>query len=113
MEIVAKVVFSILEITTFWAGPKNYKGLFSILKKGGCIYNSMTTIFLKCVNPHCGNDEVVNAISGIDTDSVDDFLEGFGHGAEDDEDYCPECGELASPEQVVDIDERSTSFITN
>jgi hypothetical protein len=43
---------------------------------------------------------------------VDVFLEGFGHGVEDDEDFCPECGELASPEQVVDIDERSTSFIS-
>jgi hypothetical protein len=44
---------------------------------------------------------------------VDVFLEGFGHGVEDDEDFCPECGELASPVEVLDIDERSTSFITN
>lgn len=73
----------------------------------------MTTIILKCVNPHCDNCEVVNSISGIDEESVDVFLEGFGHGVEDEEDFCPECGELASPVEVLDIDERSTSFITN
>lgn len=73
----------------------------------------MTTIILKCVNPHCDNSEVVNSISGIDEESVDNFLEGFGHGAEEDEDFCPECGELASPVEVLDIDERSTTFITN
>lgn len=73
----------------------------------------MTTIYLKCSNPHCENDEVVNVISGIETDNVDSFLEAFGHGAEDDEDFCPECGELASPEKVVDIDERTASFIAH
>ena len=73
----------------------------------------MTTIILKCVNPHCDNSEVVNSISGIDEENVDGFLEGFGHGAEDDEDFCPECGELASPVEVLDIHERSTSFISN
>ena len=73
----------------------------------------MTTIILKCMNQHCDNSEVVNSISGIDEESVDNFLEGFGHGAEDDEDFCPECGELASPVEVLDIDERSTSFISN
>jgi hypothetical protein len=73
----------------------------------------MTTIILKCVNPHCDNSEVVNSISGIDAENVDGFLEGFGHGAEDDEDFCPECGELASPVEVLDIHERSTSFISN
>lgn len=73
----------------------------------------MTTIILKCVNPHCDNSEVVNSISGIDEEDVDGFLEGFGHGVEDDEDFCPECGELASPVEVLDIHERSTSFISN
>jgi len=77
------------------------------------IYYNMTTIILKCVNPHCENSEVVNTINGIDSNMIDAFLEGFGHGVEEDEDFCPECGELASPEQVVDIDERSTSFISN
>ena len=73
----------------------------------------MTTIILKCMNQHCDNSEVVNSISGIDEENVDGFLEGFGHGAEDDEDFCPECGELASPVEVLDIHERSTSFISN
>jgi len=77
------------------------------------IYYNMTTIILKCVNPLCEKSEVVNAINGIDSNMIDAFLEGFGHGVEEDEDFCPECGELASPEQVVDIDERSTSFISN
>jgi hypothetical protein len=73
----------------------------------------MTTIILKCVNQHCDNAEVVNSISDIEPDSVDSFLEAFGHGAEEDEDYCSECGELASPVEVLDIDERITSFIAN
>jgi hypothetical protein len=34
------------------------------------IYYNMTTIILKCANPHCENSEVVNTISGIDTDMV-------------------------------------------
>lgn len=73
----------------------------------------MTTIILKCVNPHCDNSGIVNSISGIEEESVDDFLEAFGHGIEEDEDFCQECGELASPVEVLDIDERSTSFISN
>ena len=47
----------------------------------------MTTIILKCVNPHCENSEVVNAINGIDSNMIDAFLEGFGHGVEEDEDF--------------------------
>ena len=73
----------------------------------------MTTIILKCMNQHCDNSEVVNSIHDIEPDSVDSFIEAFGHGVEEDEDYCQECGELASPVEVLDIDERSTSFITN
>jgi hypothetical protein len=73
----------------------------------------MTTIILKCVNPHCDNARIINSISGIQEDSVDDFLEAFGHGIEEDEDFCPNCGELGSPFQVIDIDERSTSIISN
>ena len=46
----------------------------------------MTTIILKCTNEQCDNAEVVNSISGIEPDSVDSFLEAFGHGIEEDED---------------------------
>ena len=73
----------------------------------------MTTIILKCTNEQCDNAEVVNSISGIEPGSVDSFLEAFGHGIEEDEDFCPDCGELACPVEVFDIDERSTSFISN
>ena len=65
----------------------------------------MYTIILECLNAKCHYDGEVNRITDIDDDSIDSVLEAFGHGYEEDSDYCPYCFTLASPVEVVKDDD--------
>jgi hypothetical protein len=48
-----------------------------------------------CETPGCRNNgKVVNIIGAIPPEAVNILFEGFGHGAEDPNDYCPECQQL-------------------
>lgn len=47
-----------------------------------------------CENEGCPNNgKIINTII-FPAEGEDDLYEQFGHGAEDDEDFCPECKEL-------------------
>jgi hypothetical protein len=63
---------------------------------------------LKCYNNSCENfGGFVNEPEFDFEDDSDEesFREQYGHGAEDDADYCPFCGVLANLDDVLDIDE--------
>ena len=61
------------------------------------------TFKVSCSNPDCKNFDITfNEFSNTfeDEDEENSFLESFGHGGEDDTDYCPTCkslGELILP----------------
>jgi hypothetical protein len=61
----------------------------------------MYTIILECLNADCDFAGEVNRITDIDEESIDSVLEAFGHGYEEDSDYCPHCFALASPVKVI------------
>jgi hypothetical protein len=55
-------------------------------------------ILVVCDNPSCGDrGYLINLISGCDNEAIEDTMRYWGSGSEDDDDYCPCCGELGLP----------------
>ncbi|OBQ42394.1 MAG: hypothetical protein AN484_18065 [Aphanizomenon flos-aquae WA102] len=63
---------------------------------------------LKCYNDSCENfGSFVNEPEFDFEDEFEEqsFREAYGHGAEDDSDFCPFCGVLAVMDDVLDVAE--------
>lgn len=54
----------------------------------------MKDVVIVCETDGCDNKgKVVNELELMDCD-LDGFMESFGHGGEDEADYCHECGKI-------------------
>jgi len=61
---------------------------------------------LICGNSSCDNfDGFVNEPEFLFLDESEEeaWREAYGHGGEDDADYCPFCGELATLDDVIEL----------
>lgn len=56
------------------------------------------TVQITCEEDECENfGKLINSIK-MPEEEAQTFLEGFGHGGEDQADYCPKCGKLGIAE---------------
>lgn len=63
----------------------------------------VTKFILICENDECENYGLfVNEPEFLDSESAKKFESNFGYGSEEDEDFCPFCGKLATVEDIIE-----------